>query len=484
MLQNLSNQIIFYGPPGTGKSYNIQQIIEEQLQTSEVNVFRTVFHPEYDYSDFVGTYRPIMEKLNNKEERLNYKFIPGILLRAYLAACKTDEPVILVIDEVNRGNCSAVFGDFFQLLDRNPKTGASQYSIDIPLEMSRYLNESLYMPSDNELKNQLEPMFENIKIAERNLDIENHYLKLTFPNNFYIFATMNTSDQSVFPIDSAFIRRWSWRYQGINYTDAEKFLINIYGSYYSWAEFLKTINERIYSLTESEDKQLGNRFIMPFGNTKIINTNDYVEKVLFYLWNEIFKHEDSSNEDYIFKYHSSIYDNEEHEFTFSQLFDDDREEILKGFMEYNGIIPVEVDEMDLEFDEQEQILRSSNTSYYKKPEKDIPVNTEIYLSYHNIKANALYKGKDGKNELIQVLAGSQMSINFKETIPTDFKRIREELISEGIVEKRSDFYVFVRDHIFKTSSEAAGIIGGARLTGPEMWKTSDRKTLNNLKGKK
>ncbi|EEL57472.1 MULTISPECIES: DUF4357 domain-containing protein [Bacillus] len=461
MLPNLSHQIIFYGPPGTGKSYTIKQIMD-QFGIPEDNVFRTVFHPEYDYSDFVGTYRPIMERLENKEERLNYKFIPGILLRSYVEACIQGDPVILVIDEVNRGNCSAIFGDFFQLLDRNSMTGESQYSINVPLEMSEFIKEQLLLEEDEE------------------------HLKLAFPSNFYIFATMNTSDQSVFPIDSAFIRRWSWRYQGINYEDAANFYIKIMEEYYSWEDFLRKINAKIYSITESEDKQLGNRFIMPFGNSAVIHTQSFVEKVLFYLWNEIYKHEDSSNEDYIFKYTNYINELEEEiEFTFSQLFSEDFEAILKGFMDYNEISIVDVDEEELEIEEgfNEGVL----FGYQQKPEKEIPIDTVLYFSSYDIKAIGLYKGKaeeKRKKHTLLVQKGSQMVLNVKKGMPEGNYKIRERLIAEGVVERREDCYEFVRDTLFDTPSEAAGVIGGTRLTGTTVWKSGDGRNLNELMGKK
>lgn len=461
MLPNLSHQIIFYGPPGTGKSYTIKQIMD-RLGIPEDNVFRTVFHPEYDYSDFVGTYRPIMERLENREERLNYKFIPGILLRSYVEACIQDDPVVLVIDEINRGNCSAIFGDFFQLLDRNSMTGESQYSINVPLEISEFIKEQLLLEEDGE------------------------HLKLAFPSNFYIFATMNTSDQSVFPVDSAFIRRWSWRYQGINYEDAANFYIKIMEEYYSWEDFLRKINAKIYSITESEDKQLGNRFIMPFGNSAVIHTQSFVEKVLFYLWNEIYKHEDSSNEDYIFKYTNHINELEEEiEFTFSQLFGEDFEAVLKGFMDYNEISIVDVDEEELEIEEgfTEGVL----FGYQQKPEKEIPIDTILYFSSYDIKAIGLYKGKaeeKRKKHTLLVQKGSQMVLNVKKGMQEGNYKIRERLIAEGVVERREDCYEFVRDTLFDTPSEAAGVIGGTRLTGTTVWKSEDGRNLNELMGKK
>ncbi|MED2981489.1 DUF4357 domain-containing protein [Bacillus thuringiensis] len=462
MLPNLSHQIIFYGPPGTGKSYTIKQIMD-QFGIPEDNVFRTVFHPEYDYSDFVGTYRPIMERLENKEERLNYKFIPGILLRSYVEACMQGNPVILVIDEINRGNCSAIFGDFFQLLDRNSMTGESQYSINVPLEMSEFIKEQLLLEEDGE------------------------HLKLAFPSNFYIFATMNTSDQSVFPVDSAFIRRWSWRYQGINYQDAANFYIKVMEEYYSWEDFLRKINAKIYSITESEDKQLGNRFIMPSGNSAVIHTQSFVEKVLFYLWNEIYKHEDSSNEDYIFKYinHINELEKEEIEFTFSQLFGEDFEGILKGFMEYNEVSMVDVDEEELEIEE--GFTEGLLFGYQQKPEKEIPIDTILYFSSYDIKATGLYKGKaeeKRKKHTILVQKGSQMVLSVKKGMQEGNYKIRERLIAEGIVEQREDCYEFVRDTLFDTPSEAAGVIGGNRVTGTKVWKSEDGRNLNELMGKK
>jgi len=462
MISNLSNQIIFYGPPGTGKSHSIQNIIKEKFKISENNVFRTAFHPDYDYSDFVGTYRPMMETLENKEDRLNYKFIPGILLRAYVKACIQEESVVLVIDEINRGNCSAIFGDFFQLLDRSAETGRSSYSIHAPLDVGAYLQKAL------------------------SSELNNNDMKLTFPENFYLFATMNTSDQSVFPIDSAFIRRWSWRYKGIDYKDAENFYIKVGEAHYSWATFLKEINEKIYFITESEDKQLGNRFIMPSGNSKvIIHTDDFVEKVLFYLWNEIYKDENTSDDAYIFKYISYVNQiEEEHELTFSKLFNENRNGILKGFMQYNGIPVENIEEYELEKEEVQ--IGEVFTNYKNFTENDVPEDTMLHISCAGISASGLYKSEEGlnrKKHKILVLSGSQMISNVKKGMPEGTNVIRDQLISNGIVEKIEDHYVFVKDYLFNTLSEAAAIIGGTRLTGPAMWKTESGLSFNNLLGK-
>ncbi|MEJ9147085.1 DUF4357 domain-containing protein, partial [Bacillus thuringiensis] len=385
----------------------------------------------------------------------------GILLRSYVEACIQDDPVILVIDEINRGNCSAIFGDFFQLLDRNSMTGESQYSINVPLEMSEFIKEQLLLEEDGE------------------------HLKLAFPSNFYIFATMNTSDQSVFPVDSAFIRRWSWRYQGINYQDAANFYIKVTEEYYSWEDFLRKINAKIYSITESEDKQLGNRFIMPAGNSAVIHTQSFVEKVLFYLWNEIYKHEDSSNEDYIFKYtnHINELEKEEIEFTFSQLFGEDFEGILKGFMDFNEVSMVDVEEEDLEIEA--EFPEKSPFGYRKIPEKEIPLDTMLYFAYKGIKASGVCKGKNDNRDNYQILVqkGSQMILNVHKSMPDAFHETRNELIAKEIIVKRETYYEFVQDKLFDTPSEAAGVIGGARLTGTKMWKSEDGENLNRLMGK-
>lgn len=171
-------QIIIYGAPGTGKSYHIKQQLEEKAVSKE-NQFRTTFHPDSDYSTFVGAYKPTMEG-----DVIKYKFVPQAFLKAYVRAYQAStETVYLIIEEINRGNCAQIFGDIFQLLDRNDK-GRSEYEIDADEDIKAYLEEKLGKDS------------EGIKGG-----------KLCLPSNLYIYATMNTSDQSLFPIDSAFKRR-------------------------------------------------------------------------------------------------------------------------------------------------------------------------------------------------------------------------------------------------------------------------------------
>ena len=209
-----SLQQIFYGAPGTGKSFEINRL------TKDKEVIRTTFHPDSDYSTFVGAYKPtsidvpvrdvtgkvIVENGEKvKESRIVYEFVEQAFLQAYTKAWLAYAEQYLVIEEINRGNCAQIFGDLFQLLDRNGY-GFSDYPIT----------------ADKDMKKQLAKAFKGITIADAERingyyekDVVNKVLSgdiLLLPDNLYIWATMNTSDQSLFPIDSAFKRRWDWKY--------------------------------------------------------------------------------------------------------------------------------------------------------------------------------------------------------------------------------------------------------------------------------
>lgn len=293
-----SLQKIFYGAPGTGKSNTIKR------QTIGKDVIRTTFHPDTDYASFIGTYKPTTEvyPIRNAsgdivkdetgkpitDERVTYKFIPQVFLEAYCRAWK--EPAkehFLVIEEINRGNCAQIFGDLFQLLDRNT-WGYSEYPII----------------ADNDMRTFLSKEFENITIqvsdiANAQFDeagIANKIKKgeiLVLPSNLYIWATMNTSDQSLFPIDSAFKRRWDWKYmpicEGRDKTTNKplKWYINSGTKQYDWWSFLEIINNKIDCITNSEDKKLGYFFCK--AKQGEISADLFVSKVIFYLWNDVFK---------------------------------------------------------------------------------------------------------------------------------------------------------------------------------------------------
>lgn len=304
-LDNLENnplQKIFYGTPGSGKSHKVNDEILKGVD--DEYVFRTTFHPDSDYASFVGCYKPQMDGKD-----IEYKFTPQSFTLAYQKAWKEPEKqVYLVIEEINRGNCAQIFGDLFQLLDR--KGGVSEYPINADADLRQHL--------ENEL-------------GKGNEGIENGKLKL--PANLNILATMNTSDQSLFPMDSAFKRRWSWECVPIDYEHEEssKFEITIGGKPYKWNNFLKEVNERIVKATDSEDKQMGNFFIN--GN---IEERQFIDKVMFYLWNDICKEEYHTDNNF-FRNFTDDKHTDSKEFSFNQLFGAESTTLLEGFMEYLGV---------------------------------------------------------------------------------------------------------------------------------------------------
>lgn len=261
--ENAKN-VIYYGPPGTGKSFSVSKLIASK----EARTRRVTFHPEYDHASFVGSYKPIMSVAEDGERDLSYEFVPQVFSRIYVDAWNDlSNDYYLVIEEINRGNCSEIFGDIFQLLDRK-----NNYPVTPFKELKDYL--------DKELAG-------NTSISSE---------KMLLPPNLVIFATMNTSDQSLFPMDSAFKRRWDWEYVPINYEKSSsnlssKFIVKLSESEsFSWIDFIKKVNEIIKNNENlGMDKCIGNYFVNP-GNG-IIELKIFVSKVLFYLWNDVFKDE-------------------------------------------------------------------------------------------------------------------------------------------------------------------------------------------------
>ena len=263
-------QQIFYGAPGTGKSNTIKRTVDDQGKIC----FRTTFHPDSDYSTFVGCYKPTMKRstitkdgVTTREEKIVYRFEPQAFTNAYVQAWNSKEEVYLVIEEINRGNCAQIFGDLFQLLDR--KNGESEYPINADTALADYLQVALADSNRDDIP----------------VEVKSG-MKLKLPSNLYIWATMNTSDQSLFPIDSAFKRRWDWTYIPIKQHD-EGYRIKIDTVTYDWWGFLEKINQVIGDTTSSEDKKLGYFFVKAEG--KEIGADKFVSKVLFYLWNDVFK---------------------------------------------------------------------------------------------------------------------------------------------------------------------------------------------------
>ena len=319
-------QKIYYGCPGTGKSYkvmtetegidgklivyfdkdgayvpDINAVADKSEHTT--NIFRTTFHPDYDYSTFVGSYKPVMNPVLDEEgndtgkEDLAYEFVPQVFTNAYVRAWKSlnddtipDEKkhVYLIIEEINRGNCAQIFGDLFQLLDRR-KDGRSEYFIVPDAELRKYLT-----------KQKLESN------------------KLILPENLHILATMNTSDQSLFPMDSAFKRRWAMEYIPVNleHDIAKEFTFKVNGKEYSWVKFLAKVNPLIRKATDSEDKQMGEFFIK--GK---ISEDDFKNKVMFYIWNDVCKDLYSASRiSPLYFMRSGAGEDPKHVFTFAELF--------------------------------------------------------------------------------------------------------------------------------------------------------------------
>lgn len=320
ILNNKPLQQIYYGAPGTGKSYEIDEI------TKVYDTIRTTFHPDSDYSTFVGAYKPTMTKVELrdmsghlvkeegttrvvKEDRITYKFVKQAFLKAYLSAWKKyaegDEsgiaPQFLVIEEINRGNCAQIFGDLFQLLDRQDN-GFSSYPIEADADLQREIAEAFKAEKDYMLTKELN-LQGVVKDYVGNLaeDIKSGKI-LLLPSNFYTWATMNTSDQSLFPIDSAFKRRWDWHY--VKIADAKKdYKIKCGDEVCDWWIFVQAVNEKIAEETSSDDKKLGYFFCKPQNEGESIGVERFVSKVLFYLWNDVFK--DGNTTDFNVSDHSN-----------------------------------------------------------------------------------------------------------------------------------------------------------------------------------
>ena len=387
-------QQIFYGAPGTGKSHKVNKEIQN---TSNALVFRTTFHPDSDYSTFVGAYKPTMksadrlysadeliDKLSEiktlghtypchkfaakywyslkglsaadikrivvacdfpesmtvevgkgiaigeemakhvQNDKIVYSFVPQAFLKAYVAAWQNPEQsVFLVIEEINRGNCAQIFGDIFQLLDR--KDGVSEYPIK----------------ADQDIRDYLAKEFAGYDLEANILSGE----ELVLPANLHIWATMNTSDQSLFPIDSAFKRRWDWKYMPIH--DAgEQWTIALSDVEYEWWDFVEKINNVIGNMTSSEDKKLG-YFFCKACNGKI-DAERFVNKVVFYLWNDVFKDYELSDK---------AFQDGEGKLTFNKFYTpsgDANETTIKTLMENMGVELKEIDhEPESEEDENE-----------------------------------------------------------------------------------------------------------------------------------
>lgn len=288
------NRILF-GAPGTGKSFTVNEDRKALLgEDNEDDYERVTFHPDYSYANFVGTYKPVPCKDDDGKPAITYKYVPGPFMRIYVRALKNamseePRPFLLIIEEINRAEVAAVFGDIFQLLDRGDD-GVSEYPIQASEDIKAYLAESL------------EKDFAGADDKAREAMLEK-YAKIRIPDNMFIWATMNSADQGVYPMDTAFKRRWDFTYLGIDDNDDD-----IRGKYVvmgskekqrvEWNALRKAINEYLAEEKINEDKQLGpyfipRRIVVPANGGVDIDSDKFREvfknKVLMYLFEDAAK---------------------------------------------------------------------------------------------------------------------------------------------------------------------------------------------------
>jgi 5-methylcytosine-specific restriction enzyme B len=303
-------QKILFGSPGTGKSYQIKNVIAKELniQVKSSNYIAIVFHPEYTYGDFMGKLMP----LTNDGGKVEYVFYRGHFLKALAQAYKNIikskigatalENVLLVIDEINRGNSAAIFGTVFQLLDRETE-GHSSYSIDISeLEFKGLLKEigfeKVHHYNAQGALTETKYKFEKQEITEESYEKYLGYIseefkerKIIIPSNLSIVASMNTSDNSIYFMDSAFKRRWEWEFVCIEASKAAVDHIEMNDKKGKWSDFVDKLNaffvENHRVVRKIEDKQIGYFFIKA-NETKIITQKQIKNKLMFFVWDSVF----------------------------------------------------------------------------------------------------------------------------------------------------------------------------------------------------
>lgn len=274
------NRIVF-GAPGTGKSHKLKEDCEEMMNNSNGSFERVTFHPEYSYSQFVGTYKPVM---GDDGETIKYSYVPGPFMRMYVEALKSGrtenpQPHLLLIEEINRAKVVAVFGDVFQLLDRDDD-GVSEYEIQASEDIRKYLAKELGGSPEN-------------------------YKRIRIPNNMFIWATMNSADQGVFPMDTAFKRRWNFEYLGIDENEEKikgigKIMLAGTDEPIEWNRLRKAINAKMSSsdFKINEDKLMGPFFlskkvVASDENRMIIDKDEFIKafksKVIMYLYEDAVK---------------------------------------------------------------------------------------------------------------------------------------------------------------------------------------------------
>lgn len=284
ILLSIPRNKIIYGAPGTGKSYELRDQARA-IGFNEDDTIRVTFHPNYSYQQFVGTYKPTpiyrnvlqegavlygsdktteLQNDHKKEPLIDYSFVPGPLLNLLVKALiNTDKNYLLIIEEINRASVSAVFGDVFQLLDRK-SDGSSEYSITFNEEAMSFLRAN------------------GIPFTE-----------IKLPNNFFMWATMNSADQGVMPLDAAFKRRWAFEYLPLNEKQSKVANSNIrfQGEDFNWNNFRKIINDKLKDMGVAEDKLIGPFFM---NSNELSDENSVKNKLLLYLRDDVVRHNPES----------------------------------------------------------------------------------------------------------------------------------------------------------------------------------------------
>ncbi|MFV0394390.1 MAG: AAA family ATPase [Coprobacillaceae bacterium] len=274
---DFSRNRILFGAPGTGKSFKLNEDKDTLLGKGSNDFERVTFHPDYSYAHFVGTYKPVPTKDDKGNDIITYKYVPGPFMRTLVKALESGRtnnpsPFLLVIEEINRASVAAVFGEVFQLLDRNSEN-VSEYDIQASEDVKKYLSDEL------------------------KCDIK-EFDKIKMPDNMFIWATMNSADQGVFPMDTAFKRRWDFTYIGINNNEIKvkdkKFIIGKGANAHEidWNELRKSINNELLTYKVNEDKLMGPYFIskniLESGNNKDF-VDTFKNKVIMYLFDDAAK---------------------------------------------------------------------------------------------------------------------------------------------------------------------------------------------------
>lgn len=281
LVSDFERNRILFGAPGTGKSYTVNKDKDLLLQAGGIYE-RVTFHPDYTYANFVGTYKPVPCKDSEGEDAITYEYVPGPFMRTLVRALKNGQegnekvkPHLLIIEEINRANVAAVFGDVFQLLDRDHNE-VSEYPIQASEDMKKYLAREL-----------------NLSMEECSV--------VKIPDNMFIWATMNSADQGVFPMDTAFKRRWDFTYLGIDSSEdgivGKKVVLGTgeYRRIVEWNALRKAINKELLKFKVNEDKLMGPYFISKknLGEGTDIDTKKFTRifknKVLMYLFDDAAK---------------------------------------------------------------------------------------------------------------------------------------------------------------------------------------------------